>query len=269
VRSPISEHYGRPLVRDAILSYCRERWVAVTDGRKWLRYEEGRPLTAEGAYPMLFRGFRSVYATASVYRDLSSREILEVPENLASFTPFWDIDNEFSAWECTIQAAQILCERLRSMGIRESVYVVWSGNGAHVRVHEGAMPGRSPLDEAWALVTRILGLASPEIADLTSRCPSIKVQNLVKPHALFTAPFSLHRIHDRVAVPLCPDELEDFRPSWVEPSSFRYCESWQRFRKGEAAEAVRKALEIHGGYPVVGRRKRKTRSIEEMLRKFI
>ena len=268
MRSRTSEHYRNQIVRRAILSYGRHRWVALTDGERWLRYLGGRPLVVEDAYPLLGR-FRAIYATASSYRDLSSRELLDDPGNLASYTPFWDIDNEFSVWECTIEAAGILCDVLASMGVRESVYVVWSGNGAHVRVHDGAMPGRSPLDEAWALVSGVLGRAMPELAELAPRCPRLKVQNLIRPHALFTVPFSLHRVHDRVAVPLCPDELEDFRPDWVEPGSFRHCEEWERFRPGEAEGAVRSSMEVHGGYPARRGRRRKTRSIEEMLRRFI
>ncbi|MCD6341648.1 MAG: hypothetical protein J7L83_02190, partial [Thaumarchaeota archaeon] len=71
----------------------------------------------------------------------------------------------------------------------------------------------------------------------------LKVENIMDVQRVFTAPLSLHRELDIVAVTINPNELDQFDLSWTKLDDFKYWKDWSRFEKGEADELALKALE--------------------------
>ncbi len=281
----VRSHYSRPDVRREIREFCRGRWVAawLTDGRV-VRWLGRRPATASPKdLDLLISGragspVRSIYATAERYARLRRREDVYDPGNVLEVTPFWDVDNDPGSWRATVEAARALVEALGTLGVVRSVYVVWSGRGMHVRVHEGAISREvrervGPLDAAWALVERVRLRVAGRIEELRSEfgAHGLRVDNEVKPRGLLSVPLSLHRSVDAVVVCLSPDQLDYFDPSWSDPSNFRSSDSWRRFDPGEADSAVLEAVELHGRYPGprTPRRRRREPPVDEMLRRWL
>ncbi len=221
---------------------------------------------------------RSLYSTAELYARLQEMEDVFDPINIVGVTPFWDVDNDPERWRATVEAARAVLDELESLGIVRSVYVIWSGRGMHVRVHEGAISGEvrrrvGALDSAWALVDYVRLRVDGRVAELRSEfeAPRLRVDNEVKPRGLFSVPLSLHRSVDAVVVCLSPDDLDDFDPSWSDPLNFRSTDSWRTFELGEADQAVLRAIEVHGGYPGLRTRvrRRKEPPVDEMIRRWL
>ncbi len=264
-----STHYAKPEVIREILTFSRDRWVAAyyTDG-SFRRY-------GDGGFPLIlrklkdfeklkaFRGatLRTVYASAKVYRRINAKEDVYDDQNIAACTPSWDVDNVLSDWRMTVEAAEIIVDFLRDMGIEESLYIKWSGEGCHIHVHEKALSEEAsskfnPFDVAYAVVEYVILKTSPLLAELTSRSPNLKVENLMDPQRVFTCPLSLHRALDVVCVCIAPSALRDFNPSWINPTTFKHYDYWKSFREGELDQLAEKALAVVGPYPA---RRRKTR----------
>lgn len=159
----------------------------------------------------------------------------------------------------------------------KSVFVKWSGRGAHVHLHQGAISpelfaDRGPLDVAYAIVEYVLLKVEHELTRIRERwgAGQLKVENKIDPQRVFTCPLTLHRELDVVAVCVRPDELGDFTPEWARPNSFKHWPGWDSYEPGEADELALKALEVVGPYPRPYRpRKRKTKRLEDMIRKYL
>ena len=259
----VRKHYGRSDVREAIVDYCKGRWVAleggVDDRRIFIRYFEGRPLTIKSSIdvPSLVTRYshlnvRTFYATLNKYEDLSSTEALDDVGNIVATTPFWDIDTELSKWRYAIEAAELIVEFLEREGIRKSVYVVWSGEGAHVRISEYAFSKEllnkyHPLDIAFAVVEYVLRSLKDKLDKLHKESGGVlKVENLVDIKRVFTVPLSLHRKLDKVAICLRPDDLASFDISWADVGNFRTTYAWREYEEGEADALAMKALKNVG-----------------------
>lgn len=269
----VKEHYSRGDVRKEVMGFSRRRWLALA-GRRWVRYLEGKPLTSQLLRlpdTLVATGARAIYATTALYKRLDSREDPFVGSNVLAVTPYLDIDNELEHWKATIEVARIISDELESMGIVRSVYILWSGKGAHVRVHELALSeGLRDLDHAWALAEYLKMRVEPEVAEIRRRfgAAGLRVENQLKLRSLFTVPLSLHRRVDRVAVCLKPEDVDDFDLSWTDPSSFKH-RDWEGYELGEADEASKKALDVVGGYPSRRGKKRKEPPVDEMVRKWV
>ena len=256
-------HYGRDDVKREIAEFCRGRWVAVEGSisgkRVFLRYSGRKPLTIKSPadVALIVRKYsglkvRTFYATINVYRDLSSTQQLDDLSNIAAATPFWDIDTELSKWGYAIKAAQLICEFLESEGVSKSVYVLWSGEGAHVRISEAAfsedlLSRYHPLDVAFAVVEYVLRKLKDKLEGLHKESGGVlKVENLIDIKRVFTVPLSLHRKHDLVAVCLSPDDLPSFDISWAKVGEFKHKDVWRRYEVGEADDLARKAVAVVG-----------------------
>ena len=73
----------------------------------------------------------------------------------------------------------------------------------------------------------------------------LKAENIMDVKRVFTAPLSLHREHDLVAVVFPPEKLDEFTLDWARPETMKhYPYAWRRYEAGEAdalaEEAVRK-----------------------------
>lgn len=262
-----AEYYAREEVRSEVAEFCRGRWAALEglqagERRLFLRYwdnRRSRPLTLSGPEDVLkaLRRFfwarpRAFYASANIYAGLEDALGLEEPSNIVASTPIWDIDGDPDMPQGTLKAASVIVEALKAQRISRSVYLLWSGRGLHVRVHEGALSPRlrerhNPLDLAYALVQHTLMSCSEGLREALARHPEVKVENLMDIKRVFTAPLSLHRQLDRACICFRPDALFSFELSWTNPSSPRHDAGWKGFSEGEADEAASRALEkVHG-----------------------
>ncbi len=273
-----STHYAKLEVIREILAFSRGRWIATyyTNG-SFRRYgDSGTPLTLRRLEDFeRLKAFkeailRTVYASARVYRRINVKEDVYDDYNVVACTPSWDIDNILSNWEITIKAAEIIVSFLRDMGVKESVFVKWSGEGCHIHVHEKALSREAaskfnPFDVAYAVVEYVILKTSPLLAELTSRSPSLKVENLMDPQRVFTCPLSLHRTLDVVCVCIAPSDLRHFNPSWINPTAFKHYDNWKSFREGELDQLAEKALTVVGSYPARRRRTRKHPPLDRQI----
>ena len=174
-KSTVVAHYSRREVQEEIARFSRDRWVALhcepldKKGRPYLlrygRVAKNRiPLTIndpEGV-PALLERFgklrpRTFYASANVYRKIAYQEHVRSMDNISFCLPTWDIDNTIEKWRATIAVAEEIINLLEDENVSESVFLKWSGNGAHVHIHHKAFspePLRkiNPLDAACAVV---------------------------------------------------------------------------------------------------------------------
>lgn len=260
------QYYSQPRVLREATRYLAGRWIAVhcqkrlRDGRPMLiRYRRGKPLSASTPQQLeaLIKslGFctpRAIYGTAAVFARITSREDL-APSNMAAYTPTWDIDSQPQHWRETLSVAKAIVEALADLGVSDSVWLKWSGRGMHVHVNEKAVSPQiygkyTPLDVAYSIVDYVLQRARKRIVEAAGGAP-IKVENLIDPQRVFTAPLSLHRTLDKACVPLKPDDIPSFTPHWTDPLNPRYNEKWHTYTPGEADKLALKALRAVGGYP--------------------
>jgi|YelNatPaOPRAMG01_1025707.scaffolds.fasta_scaffold36052_3 hypothetical protein len=283
-------HYSRPEVLDEVIRFSNGRWIGIhtsarmKDGRPiLLRYFEKRPLKAEdveGLKLLLNRfrrlGPRTIYATANVYARLEDEYDVKSPENVIACMPTWDIDNSLQGWRATVDAGREIYAFLESQGVR-SVILKWSGNGMHVHVHHNAFSlelyrEKHPLDIAYAVVEYVRRKLATRFEDIREMrdCRELTVDNEMDPQRLFTAPLSLHRELDLVAVVINPDEIDSFEPSFANADNFRHFRGWDSASSGEADGLAEEALKIVGGYPLWSypQTRRRGKRIEDEIRKF-
>jgi len=281
----VKKHYMRAEVRKEIAEYCARRWVAIhceerDDGaRPMIRYwSRSRPLTirCEDDVINILEKFSSIkprafYATAHIYRRLDSIEDLASRENIIGSSPTWDIDSRDGDWRKVVKKAMEIMEVLERHGVVKSVFFKWSGRGAHIHVHPRAFSSDllrkiDPLDVAYSVTQYIVGKIEPE--------DGIVVENKIDVQRVFTAPLSLHRSVDRVAVCVPPDELENFHVEWANPGGYKHFpHAWRRYEEGEGDELAEKAYAAVGPY-LAGRARRRRKhkpldqEILEAFRKF-
>ncbi|MEM3897996.1 MAG: hypothetical protein QXO04_05255 [Nitrososphaerota archaeon] len=274
----VRKHYLRPEVSREIAEYCANRWVAIhceetPDGvRPMIRYwGRGKPLTIERENDIVeilerFSSMRprAFYATAHIYRRLQSADDLADHENIARSSPTWDIDSRDGDWKKVVRKALEIVDELERHGVAKSIFFKWSGRGAHVHVHTRAFSDDvlrriSPLDIAYSITQYIACRIEPE--------EGVVVENKIDVQRVFTAPLSLHRSVDRVAVCIPPDELESFHVDWTSPTGYRHFpHAWREYEEGEGDELAEKAYAAIGPY-IAGRarRKRKHKPLDQEI----
>jgi hypothetical protein len=254
----ILEHYRRDDVTREVAEFAKGRWLALEgqseEGRVFVRWWRGKPLTVSS--PAEFKalvenfsgvGVRSIYATVCLYGRVASKADVEDPGNILAATPSWDIDASLNEWEAAIEAAKLIVKFLEEKGLRESVYLKWSGEGVHVHVHEGTISRRvlelaDPLTTARALVEYTIRKLEGKLKDLAEKWPVLKVENLIDPKRVFTVPLSVHRRVDKVAVCFKPESIDSFNPSWADLGSFKHDPRWREHGEGEADALALEAL---------------------------
>lgn len=257
------------------MDFARNRWVSIEGykgrDRLFTRYwRNGEPLTITteehlrrmlASYPWT----RTIYATINVYYEVKGKESVEIPDNIAFTTPFWDIDSTMDYWEKTLEAARTIVEFLEKHGIVESVYLLWSGEGVHVRIHEKAfspelLSKHHPLDIAYAIVEYVLEELKNKIIALSKETNGVlKAENLVDAKRVFTVPLSIHRRLNRVAVVFKPEQIDEFHIDWTIPENYKHNPEWRKYIVGEADELAKKALERIGELRIAEFRARQTR----------
>lgn len=254
----ILEHYLRDDVATEIADFARGRWLALEgqsgEERVFVRWWAGKPLTA--STPSEFKrliesfsgaGVRAVYATVSTYYRIEAGEDVRKQGNIAAATPSWDVDATLESWKAAIEAARLIVGFLEQHGVRESLYLKWSGEGVHVHIHEAALSqsvleAADPLTASRLLVEYTLRKLEGRLRELAEKWRVLKVENLMDPKRVFTVPLSFHRRVDKVAVCFKPDQLDDFDPSWTVPASFKHNPRWRENVVGEADQLALEAL---------------------------
>jgi len=292
----VLEHYRRPEVPREIARFARGRWVAIHCARRdergrplLIRYERGprgrrRPLSVRGPWDVLrlmkelySMRPRTFYASSAIYSRLEGPEDTYYPGTTVAFTPTWDIDNELQGWRATLEIANAILDVLERSGVVKSVFVKWSGRGAHVHLHEKAISPEvfsrhGPLDVAYAIVEYVLLKIEHRVIEVREhfKAGGLKVENKMDPQRVFTCPLTLHRELNVVAVCIRPEDLWDFTPEWIELDGFRHWQGWDRYEVGEADELALRAIEVVGPYPRPYRpRRRKTKRLEDMIMKYL
>ena len=283
------QHYSKPDVKREIVRFSKSRWIGIhcikrdhKGNRIMVRYINGKPITINSPsdidllwHQLNDKGIRTIYATAAKYQAITSIEDVKNISNISLYTPTWDIDNDFEHWHLTIKACMEIIGALKDEGIEKSVYVKWSGDGAHIHLHERSLThqvlkNRTPIDVAYAIVEYIRLKVEPRIQELiTSEKCGLKVENKIDNQRIFTCPLSLHREHDRVCICLKPSQLKSFDPSWVHPKTFKHNDNWDEYEVGEADQLAEKALSIIGGMPISKARRRKYPKLDEAISKWL
>ena len=263
-------HYSRRFVGEAVSDFCRGRWVALEGSlggeRVFIRYRGSKPLTIDSASDVatlitLYRNLniRTVYATMHVYRKLDAINSIEDVKNVVASTPFWDIDIEnLDMWRYAVEAAEAILSFLEGYGVRKSVYFVWSGMGMHVRINENALLSDvndfSMVEIAHAIVDYVLDKVREKLGSIVRKASGLmKIENVVDSKRVFTAPLSLHRKVDLVAVAISPKDLPSFDISWASIENPRYSDAWRDYVVGEAENLVREAIKILSNRRVLSR----------------
>lgn len=257
-------HYLRDDVSKEISRFCSGRWVAAEcysrSGRRiFYRYwGDGAPLTISEPADVKklvnklgSRKLRTIYGSANIYRRLDRREDLSMRENILMSTPSWDVDGSLDEFHLIKEAAKIIIDALKAEGVEKSLYLIWSGRGLHIHLNEKAISEeiwkKDPLRVSFAIVEYALRKVRKDLMRVCEKSKvsdrRLKVENIIDVQRVFTAPLSLHRELDLVAVTVNPDDLDEFELEWAEPDRFKYWRNWHEFEEGEADEISMKALE--------------------------
>ncbi len=268
-------HYLREDVIREIVDFARNRWVSIEGYRGkdkvFTRYwRNGLPLTINtgehlrriiSTYPWT----RTIYASINIYYEVKTRESVEIPDNIAFTTPFWDVDSKIEYWKKTLEASRVIVDFLEKNHVVKSVYLLWSGEGLHVRIHEKAfspdlLSKHHPLDVAYAVVEYVLENTKNKLIALSKEVNgALKVESLVDAKRVFTVPLSIHRRLDRVAVVFKPEQIDEFHVDWSLPENYKHNPEWREYVEGEADELALKALEKIGELRIAEFRARQTR----------
>jgi len=271
------KHYGKPEVRRELADYCKGRWIAIhceTIGengmRMMIRYEKGRPLTigSDSEVALLIDRYkqyrpRAFYATAHIYSKLKTREDILDRSNIVYSSPVWDIDSKDGDWRKVVGKAREIVSLLDKLGVAKSVFIKWSGRGAHVHVNPFCFTTDirrriEPIDITYS--------ATCFIANRLEPTEGLVVESRIDIQRVFTTPLSLHRILDRVAVCIPPEKLEEFDISWTNPENYvHFPESWRRFSEGEGDELAKTAFDSIGPYVAGRNRSRRHKRLDDEI----
>ncbi len=245
-------HYSNPLVKREVFNFSKARWVALF-GRTMVRHDGDKPLTFSSEEDVLEKArrfnARTIYATASKYEVVDRAHVEQ--DKVVAYTPFFDVDTKIDKWEYAVRAADAIVSFLEKEKVYKSVYLLWSGEGIHVRVNERALPkDYYPVTAAHALVQYVLKRVKNDIRRLSEQSGGVlKVDELIDAKRIFTAPLSLHKELDYVAVCFSPDKLSKFSLEWAKPGSFIHEErAYERYEEDEAKELLVKAIQEYSPY---------------------
>jgi len=294
----VVNHYNKEEVQEEIARFSRSRWVAVhcqflnPQGYPvLLRYQRtsGKnkvPLTITqpkdvSQFVKRFERLRprAFYASANVYKELTILEHVRSLSNVISCMPTWDIDNTPEKWEATIAVAKEIVDFLNKEGVSESVFLKWSGKGAHVHIHEKAPSDEllkkvNPLDAAYAVVEYVNRRLAGKYKEIAQRygAGELSVENEMDLQRVITCPLSLHRSLNCVAVCFSTSTINDFVPQWTDILDYRHWKGWDKFEAGEADKLIEKAYQTVGAYPLKTQTKnpeQKDKATKDLITKWL
>lgn len=286
----VLKHYSKKEVKEEIFSFSRNRWVAIHCQRKdkknrnlMFRYKKGgAPLAIENpndieAIIKTLKIFfpRTFYSSVLRFNRVLLKEDVRDLSNATAAMPTWDIDLEKDDWKLAVFAAKLILKVLESENVSKSVILKWSGEGMHIHINDNAFSSEiyekiHPLDLAYSITEYVIRKIKNDLP------VGVRVDNEIDPQRVFTAPLSLHRNLDRVAVVIERNSIDSFDLSWVSIDGYIHFSGWKNFEKGEADDLAKKAFSEVGGYPssykVVSRKNlgedisNKIKEIEKKLR---
>lgn len=288
----IAKHYSDERVRNEVAKFAKDRWVGVhcevrdKKGRQILRRYKGRfrkPIIINEPKDVErllyeFKRFkpRTFYATINLYKRTEHFEDVYDFNNIMGCTPTWDIDNILEDWEATILVAKEILSFLEGFGIRNSVFIKWSGNGCHIHLHHKSISQDilrkvNPLDVAYSIVEFVITRLKERLTEIRMKSRDLAIENKIDVQRLFTCPLSLHRELNMVCICIDKSKLESFGPEWAEPDNFVHYYGWDSYEVGEADELAEKAYLTIGPCPYYGRRRRPRRypSIDEQILRYL
>ena len=260
-------YYSREEVAREIAEWLERRWAAAAlESGGWIRWRGDAPLRVAGpgdVAELARAGARSFFGTIEVFRRLETEyDVIDGYHfNVEGASSFIDIDvldeeRVGEAWVHALEAARVVAEWLERLA-PGSVYLLWSGAGVHVRVcwkplaRAAEKSGVDPLYAAYVSAEAAIRAVRGRLEEIVRESGLVKVENVVSRNRLFTAPLSLHRRLDMVAVAFKPSEAGLFTLSWASPEAYRHDpEAWRSALEGEAYDLVRHALETLGRGPV-------------------
>lgn len=239
----ILQHYSKEIVREEIYNFSKNRWVAFYSSGNFIRYDDKKnPLkftSPEDVIRLVTRyNARTVYATAGKYQEVTQENVNN--DKIVKYAPFFDIDTTIDKWENAVRVAEIIVSFLEKEGVYKSVYLLWSGEGVHVRINEKAIPNDfDPLYASHAIVQYVLKKTKDEIL----KVEGVKVDDLIDSKRVFTAPLSLHKELDYVAVCFSPNKLNSFTLDYAKPDKFVHEKGvYDNGEKEEARDLIYKAI---------------------------
>jgi len=261
-------YYSNPVVAKEVCEFLKGRWAGVEGYEKrWVRWLGERPLTISSPRDVLLTidrfwmiSPRSFYGSIEIYRKLESRDDVESNywSNVVAATPFIDIDivdesRVAEAYSHVIRVVEALYSELCvDRGVCSSVYVLWTGAGAHFRFNERGFrevySEYHPLKVAYAVVEYLIRSTRSKLERIIGESGGlVKVENIIAPKRVFSAPLSLHRTLDRAVIAFKPEEAGEFTLEWADPTKPRHDpEAWRRFKAGELDDYAREALKKLG-----------------------
>ncbi|MCD6369513.1 MAG: hypothetical protein J7L38_06945 [Thermoproteales archaeon] len=286
------KYYSKLDVQKEIIAFLKDRWVAIhctktlkNGSPVLLRYYKGKPLVITSTRDLLFfmKKFkflqpRTFYGSASLYLKLKEKDdALNYIDNIYARTPTWDVDSRLEWWKTTLKVARVIVDYLEKEGVYRSVYLKWSGRGLHVHIHEKAFSKEvydkiHPIDLSYSIVEYVLKKIREKVFTINKEDNvSIKVENLMDPQRVFTAPLSLHRFLDISCIAFRPEEIDSFDVSWLSPTSPRHNPDWKKYIEGEADALAYKAYKVIGAYPKPSppRRFRKLPPVDEQIKRVL
>ena len=166
------EHYLRPEVREIISRFAlpgNGTWRALNgDFHRWYRNStdgRARLLNVCEDYEELVNTYRTLYQTLNVFdpslwmasrprEEITSDNPLGTPADTSAYSLGTDIDKghgynieDPEVKKAVEAAAQFLVDYLKERGIHESVWVLFSGGGAYVKIHHEICRPRSSATE--------------------------------------------------------------------------------------------------------------------------
>lgn len=245
------EHYNRPEIKEIITCFAMSgdgvSWRALNgDFHCWYRYDDlgkARLLNAVEDYDHLTNQFRTLYQTLNVFDpglwmvarpkdEITPDNPLGTPADTAAYTLGVDID---AGHGCNIEdqetkqaveaAAQFLVDYLKSHGVHESVWALFSGGGIYVEIHhELCWPKSSTPEDRKAFFelatdgyNRLIAHVSEEFFKVHPvHVGRVKYDALNNSKRVFKCILSIHKRKPYAVTPLSRDAIEiDFNRARV------------------------------------------------------
>ena len=234
------EHYERPEIKEIITQFCLRKdgsWRAMNgDFSRWYRYDgkKARLLNIED-YDYITSHDRVLYSTLNVFEpalwmvgrnkeDITADDPLGTPADTVGYSLAVDIDKGkgFDIHNPEIKAAveaaaQYLVQRLKDAGVGKSTWVLFSGAGIYIQIHDKiCYPISQDPENRMKFYERLtdgfnnfIVLVSEDFFKLhPEHIGKVKFDALNNSKRIFKTPLGIHKKHPYAVTPLDRDHIE-------------------------------------------------------------
>jgi len=234
------EHYERPEVKEIITQFCLRKdgsWRAMNgDFSRWYRYDgkKARLLNIED-YDYITSHDRVLYSTLNVFEpalwmvsrnkeDITADDPLGTPADTVGYSLAVDIDKGkgFDIHNPEIKAAveigaQYLVQRLKDAGVGKSTWVLFSGAGIYIQIHDGiCYPISHEPEKRMKFYERLTDCFNNFIVQVSEdffklhpeHIGKVKFDALNNSKRIFKTPLGIHKKHPYAVTPLDRDHIE-------------------------------------------------------------